>query len=108
MPMSVVEGMCAGCCVVLPDRAECAAFVGEHFRGYTTAGDIVDHVRDVLAGGPGIAAEREANRARARERFADPALGASFYAQLRDGVERWRSERSGLEPLPDGTAVSAD
>jgi glycosyltransferase involved in cell wall biosynthesis len=88
MPMSIVEALCSGCCVVLPDRPECRDYAGPGFRGYRTAGDIVRHCREVLAGGPEIDAEREANRAYARERFCDPELGRRFHAQLVDALQR--------------------
>jgi glycosyltransferase involved in cell wall biosynthesis len=93
MPMSVVEGLCAGCCVILPDRPECRDYAGPGFRGYRTADDIVRHVEQVRRGGPEIEAERAANMAYGRERFCDPQLGADFFAQLRRGTDQVRYGR---------------
>ncbi len=93
MPMSVVEGLCAGCCVILPDRPDCREYAGPGFRGYRTADDIVRHVEEVRRGGPEIAAERAANMAYGRERFCDPQLGADFFGQLRRGTDAVRYGR---------------
>jgi glycosyltransferase involved in cell wall biosynthesis len=104
MPMSVVEALCAGCCVVLPDRPECREFAGPGFRGYRTADDIVRHVLEVRAGGPAIDAEREANRAWGRERFCDPELGRRFHAELLAAMDDMRAAAMGL-PLPSLTGA---
>jgi hypothetical protein len=104
MPMSVVEGLSAGCCVVLPDRPECREFAGPGFRGYRTADDIVRHVLEVRAGGPAIDAEREANRAWAGERFCDPELGRRFHAELLAAMDDMRARAMGF-PLPSLTGA---
>jgi hypothetical protein len=93
MPMSVVEGLCAGACVVTPDRPEMQAMCGAGFRPYRNADDIVSHVREVMAGGPAIEAERVHNRDYALDRFCGPALGRRFHAELADAVTAWRGRR---------------
>jgi len=85
-PMSVVEGMTAGACVVAPERAEVRATFGPDIRGYRNADDIVTHVRQVLAGGPAIDAERARLRDFALTHFGDPELGKRFYEELVDAV----------------------
>ena len=90
MPMSLIEALRAGACVVHPDRPELRATVGPGFRGYTTVDDIVAHVREIAAGGPAIEAERKANEAWARAQFCDPALGTRFHEELSAALERWR------------------
>ncbi len=87
MPMSVVEALCAGCSVVLPDRPDCRAFGDPAARRYRTPEDIARHAREVLAGGPSIQAERRGNMAFGRERFCGPELGERFHAELREGLE---------------------
>ena len=86
MPMSLVEGLCAGCSVVVPDRPEALAYAGAYARPYRTADDIARHVHEVLAGGEAIAAEQEANRAYGRARFCDPQAGAGFHQELLEGL----------------------
>lgn len=86
MPMSVIEGMTAGACVVLPDFPVVREVFGPDVRTYRDAEDIRRHVRDVLAGGPGVDAERERLRSRALEQFCDPELGKRFYAELVDAL----------------------
>ncbi len=90
MPMSLIEALRAGACVVHPDRPEFHHVVGPGFRGYRTAADIVAHVQQIAAGGPEIDAERRANEEWARTQFCDPALGARFHAELADALEAWR------------------
>ena len=90
MPMSVIEGLRAGACVVAPDRSEMRDLCGAGFRPYRSASDIVAHVREVMAGGPGIDAERRKNRERAIAHFCDPELGRRFHAELSDAVAAWR------------------
>jgi glycosyltransferase involved in cell wall biosynthesis len=97
MPMSVVEALCAGCSVVLPDRPECRDFAGPGFRGYITAEEIARHAREVLAGGPAIQAQRRAGMAYARERFCGPEHGERFHLQLREGLEALRTGAAQME-----------
>jgi glycosyltransferase involved in cell wall biosynthesis len=96
MPMSVVEGLCCGAAVIVPDTPEGHELGGPHARGYRTAEDIAGHVREVLAGGPAIAAERRENMRYGRERFADPQLFAHFAEEVFTAVQRWRSARDVL------------
>jgi hypothetical protein len=90
MPMSIIEALRAGACVVHPDRPELRHVVGPGFRGYTTAADIVAHVKQIAAGGPEIDAERRANQEWARVQFCDPDLGRQFHRELADALEEWR------------------
>lgn len=90
MPMSVVEALCAGCSVVVPDRPEARASAGPHARTYRTSQDIERHAREVLAGGPAVEAEQEANRAFGRARFCDPAVPERFLGELRTGLDAAR------------------
>jgi glycosyltransferase involved in cell wall biosynthesis len=90
MPMSIIEGLRAGACVVTPDRPQMRALCGDGFRPYRSASDIVAHVREVMAGGPAIEAERARNRESALARFCDPELGRRFHAELSDAVTAWR------------------
>jgi glycosyltransferase involved in cell wall biosynthesis len=92
-PMSVVEGLCAGASVVVPDRPEAVDFAGPHARGYRTSQDIVRHVNEILAGGPDIEAEQAENRRYGRERFCDPLAGKRFFAEVTEALERWRAAR---------------
>ena len=87
MPMSVIEGMTAGACVVLPDFPVVRDVFGPDVRTYRDADDIRRHVRDVLAGGPAIDAERDRLRTRALDQFCDPELGKRFYAELVDALQ---------------------
>ncbi|WP_284946556.1 glycosyltransferase [Acidisoma cladoniae] len=93
MPMSVIEGMRAGACVIAPDRPEMRALCGDGFRPYTTASDIVAHIREIMAGGDAIDSERHANRDRALACFCDPALGRRFHDELSAAVRVWRGNR---------------
>jgi hypothetical protein len=94
MPMSVVEGLCAGASVILPDRPEAREFAGPHGRFYRTADDIVRHAREALAGGPAVEAEREGNREHGLRSFCDPSLGKRFFAELAEALDRWRWTRT--------------
>jgi len=93
MPMSVIEGLYAGACVVTPDRPEMQALCGEGFRPYRTASDIVAHVREISAGGPQIEEERRRNRTYAIARFCDPELGQRFHRELSEALTAWRARR---------------
>lgn len=93
MPMSVIEGLRAGACIVAPDRPEMHDLCGPGLRPYSTAADIVRQVRHVAAGGPAIEAERAANRARALHRFCDPLLGARYHHQLATALTQWRDNQ---------------
>ncbi|HEV1996563.1 MAG TPA: glycosyltransferase, partial [Candidatus Dormibacteraeota bacterium] len=90
MPMSIIEAMYAGCCVIHADREELRGVLGTSWRPYSTADDIARHVREVMAGGPAIDKERAANRAFATEHFCAPQLGQSFHADVSAAIERWR------------------
>ncbi len=92
-PMSIVEAMCAGACIIAPDRPEAQSMIGSGFRGYRTSTDIVAHVHEIFAGGPVIEAEREANRQWAREQFCDPAYAKRFSSELTDAVADWYLSR---------------
>lgn len=93
MPMSVIEGLCAGACVVTPDREEMRALCGAGFRPYRDAADIVRHVREIAAGGPAIAAERAANRRLGLARFCDPVHARRFHGELSAALTHWREQR---------------
>ena len=90
MPMSIIEALRAGACVVHPDREELRHVTGPGFRGYRDVDDIVAHVSEINAGGPAIEAERRRNRQWAIDQFCGPALGATFHAQLAQALEDWR------------------
>jgi glycosyltransferase involved in cell wall biosynthesis len=92
-PMSIVEGLCAGASVVVPDRPEALEFAGPRARGYRTSEDIVRHAKEVLAGGPEIEEEWRENRAYGRERFCDEMVGKRFFAEVTEALERWRAGR---------------
>lgn len=92
-PMSIVEAMYAGACIIAPDRPEARSMIGKGFRGYRTATDIVTHVHEIFAGGPAIEAEREANRRRADEQFCNPTYGKRFYTELTAAVADWYVSR---------------
>jgi glycosyltransferase involved in cell wall biosynthesis len=93
MPMSVIEGLRAGACVIVPEAASMEMLCGAGYRPYRTATDIVAHVRTIMAGGEAIDAERLANQNRARARFCDPTLGKRFHEELSAAVTAWRAER---------------
>jgi glycosyltransferase involved in cell wall biosynthesis len=92
MPMSLIEAMRAGACVVHPDREDIRPVVGPAFRGYRTVEDIVAHVREIHAGGAAIDAERERNQQWARDQYGDPARETAFHHELSAALERWRFE----------------
>lgn len=91
MPRSIIEGMYAGASVIMPDRPEAPLTGGPQVRTYRRSGDIVRHVTEVLRGGPAVDAERRANRRFVEDRFATPALGAAFLAQLQKALLSWRA-----------------
>jgi glycosyltransferase involved in cell wall biosynthesis len=91
MPMSVVEGLCCGASVIVPDTPEAREIAGPHARGYRTAEDIAAHVREAIAGGPAVEAERRENMRYGRERFANPELFARFAEEVFTAVQRWRA-----------------
>jgi glycosyltransferase involved in cell wall biosynthesis len=90
MPMSIVEAMRAGACVIHPDRPEMRHVTGPGFRGYRSVDDIVAHVHEIAAGGPEIEAERRRNEEWARSVFCDPKLGTVFHEELSAALEQWR------------------
>ncbi len=93
MPMSVIEALYAGACVITPDRPEMQALCGDGFRPYQTADDIVAHVREIMLGGDNIEAERRRNHERAKARFCAPELGQRFHQELSDALTNWRITR---------------
>jgi hypothetical protein len=90
MPMSIIEALRAGACVVHPDREELRHVAGPGFRGYRSVDDIVAHVEEITAGGPAIDAERDRNRQWALDQFCAPALGEAFHERLAQALEDWR------------------
>jgi glycosyltransferase involved in cell wall biosynthesis len=96
MPMSIVEGLCCGSSVIFPETPDARELAGPHARGYRTAQDIAAHVREVLAGGPAIEAERRENIRYGRERFANPELFARFAEEVFTAVQRWHAARGVL------------
>ena len=90
MPMSLIEALRAGCCVVHPDREALRETVGPGYRGYRDIDGLVAHVQEIAAGGPAIDEERRRNEAWARERYGDPASGTRFHEELADALEQWR------------------
>jgi len=92
MPMSVIEGMRAGVCVITPDLPEMRTLCAAGFRPYRTAQDIVAHVRKIAAGGPHIEEERLKNQEHVLTTFCDPALGQRFHAELAAAITAWRME----------------
>lgn len=91
MPMSIVDALCAGCSVVVPDRPEALEFAGPDARPYRTAADIARHVHEVLAGGLAVRAEWERNIEYGRRRFCDQDAPVRFNAELREGLARVRA-----------------
>jgi hypothetical protein len=89
MPMSIVEALYAGACVVHADREELRPMLGGSWRPYRSAQDIADHVREVCAGGPAIEQERARNSRFARATFCSPEVGATFSDELRAALSRW-------------------
>jgi len=90
MPMSVIEAMRAGACVVVPDLPEMRRLCGEGFRPYHNAADIVAHVREIMAGGEPIESERKTNREWAMQQFCDPARARMFHDELSAALVAWR------------------
>jgi glycosyltransferase involved in cell wall biosynthesis len=86
MPSSIVEAMLCGTIVVAPDHPAAHHMVGPDLRTYTTAADIVAHVREVGAGGREVDAARERLRQRA-QRYRDPAARRRIHDTLFAGIE---------------------
>lgn len=95
MPMSVVEALRAGACVIHPDDPAMRAVLGESWRPYRTVDDIVRHAREVLQGGPAIDAERARNEEWARRTFCDPELGKRLHEELVQAVSGWLLKAGG-------------
>ena len=91
MPRSIIEGMFAKTSTVLPAGPEAQLVAGPTCRTYERPEGIVSHVTEILAGGPAVDAEREANHAFAASHFADPALATAFYDQLANAARRHQS-----------------
>ncbi|HXW33927.1 MAG TPA: glycosyltransferase [Acidimicrobiales bacterium] len=94
MPQSIIEGMYAGASVIMPDRPESQLTGGPDCRIYRRPEDVVRHVREILAGGPAIEAERRANRLFVERHFADPTRATAFAADLAKAVAGWKTSRS--------------
>jgi glycosyltransferase involved in cell wall biosynthesis len=88
-PRSIVEGLCAGCSVVVPDRPE-VEMAGPRARRYRTADDIVAHGREVLAGGEQIVEEWEDNRKWGLSRYAATDLAERFVDEVKLALIRHR------------------
>jgi hypothetical protein len=93
MPMSVIEAMRAGACVITPDAPEMRELCGPGFRPYHDAADIVTHVREIMAGDEKIAAEQKTNREWAIAQYCDPAEGKIFHDELSAALLAWRVRR---------------
>jgi hypothetical protein len=91
MPRSIIEGMYAEASVIMPDRPESVLTGGPDCRTYRRSEDIVRHVTEILAAGPAVEAERQANRQFAERHFADPALAASFADEFRKAWTIWQA-----------------
>ncbi len=91
-PMSIVEAMLCGTIVIAPDRLEARAVVGEGVRTYSSGEDIIGHIHQIAAGGPGIEAERQALVARA-QRHRTPEVLGQLHRELNQALTRWRFER---------------
>ncbi len=96
MPMSIIEALRAGACVITPDAPEMQALCGTGFRPYRDAADIVRHAREVMAGGAAIDAERKANRNWALQQFCEPAEARIFHDQLSAALTGWRTRRQNV------------
>jgi glycosyltransferase involved in cell wall biosynthesis len=94
MPMSVIEAMRTGCCVVHIDDEAMRGTVGPGWRPYRTAADIERHVREIMAGGPLIEEERRRNKEWALAHFCDPEMGTTFHRELSDALVTWRTNHS--------------
>jgi glycosyltransferase involved in cell wall biosynthesis len=92
-PMSIVEALCSGVCVILPDREEARELDLPRFRGYRTAEDIAGHITEIFRGGTDIDAERAANIAFGHREFCSESAAAQFLHELELGVRRWQAER---------------
>jgi glycosyltransferase involved in cell wall biosynthesis len=93
MPMSVIEAMRAGACVITPDAPEMRELCGPGFRPYRDAADIVTHVREIMAGGAPVAQEQKTNREWATLQYCDPARGKIFHEELSAALVAWRELR---------------
>jgi glycosyltransferase involved in cell wall biosynthesis len=96
MPMSVIEALRAGACVITPDAPEMRELCGPGFRPYRDAADIVTQVRDIMAGGENIARERAANREWATLQYCDPARARIFHDELSAALVAWRELRQAV------------
>jgi hypothetical protein len=102
MPMSIIEALRAGACVITPDAPEMRALCGSGFRPYHDAADIVRHVREIMAGGEAIEQERKSNREWATRQFCDPAQARIFHDELSTALVAWRTQRQ-APSTPDDT-----
>jgi glycosyltransferase involved in cell wall biosynthesis len=93
MPMSVIEAMRAGACVITPDAPEMRELCGPGFRPYHDAADIVTHVREIMAGDEKIVAEQKTNHEWAMAQYCDPAGGKIFHDELSAALVAWRERR---------------
>ena len=93
MPMSIIEAMRAGACVITPDAPEMRELCGPGYRPYQTAADIVAHVREIIAGGEKIAQEQKANREWATLQYCNPARAKIFHDELSAALVAWRAHR---------------
>lgn len=93
MPMSVVEGLCSGASVILPDRPEARDFAGPHARFYKTAADLAAHAQHALAGGRAVDEERLANRHYGLTRFGAESAQQAFFDQLNAALKKWRAQQ---------------
>jgi glycosyltransferase involved in cell wall biosynthesis len=101
MPLSIIEGMCAGSSVIVPAYPDVELVAGPNCRAYVDKDDIVRHTLEILAGGPEVEAEQAFNREFGRAHFADPALGTMFAAQLARAVAKWPTrEKSRADTTP--------
>ena len=90
-PRSIVEGLCAGCSVVVPDRPD-VGMAGPRARYYRTVADIVAHGREVLARGEGIAQEWEDNRKWGLSQYAAPELAERFVDEVKLALVRFHTD----------------
>jgi glycosyltransferase involved in cell wall biosynthesis len=93
MPMSVIEALYAGACVITPDSPEMKALCGDGYRPYRNATDIVAHAREIMQGGNTIEAERKRNHETACAAFCRPELGRIFHDELSAALTSWRLAR---------------
>jgi glycosyltransferase involved in cell wall biosynthesis len=93
MPMSIIEGLCAGASVVVPDIPGVERVAGPHARRYRTQEDIVAHAHEVLGGGPAIEAEHRANRELGLRTYADPRLRTQLHEELRAALASYHAAR---------------